>query len=181
MKSVRRTIMTALFAAATLGLQTPDTAAQAVRQPEPPVAIGGFHYEFLPKGKIHKFYCEAPKCVPGSTVSYTLYAPEKNPDFERFKNDAKTVVTYLSSRLPAGATLELGPQEKSEDPLFTTFDSTRVLQLATGVEEVTLSTLVFTKNVTISVISSAENGETAATNKAGFLIGLLTWSEALKQ
>ena len=181
MKPVRQAVMAVFFALAPLGLQAPDAAAQRVDQPKPPVVLEGYGYEYLPRGQVHKFYCEVPECVPGSKVSYTLYAPEKNPDFEKFKSDAKYILDYMESRLPPGATITLGQQEKTEERLFTTFTSTRTMQLANGVEQVTVSTLVYTTNFTISVISSAENRETAETNKAGFLVGLLTWSETLNQ
>lgn len=180
MRPIQRLFIIAFFAATVFGLPANEVTAQQAAHPAPPVALDGYSYKYSPRGQIHLFLCKAPKCGPGSKVSYSLSGPEKNPDFEAFKSRPRTVVSLLQPRLPQGTTLKIGTQEKLEEPAFTTFTSYREMQLANGIEQVTKSAMVYAENLTISIISSAENRETADGNQAAFLLGLLTWSEIEK-
>ena len=51
-------------------------------QESPPVGIGGFHYRYVPENRVHMNFCREKPCVPGSKVSYILYPPEDNRDFD---------------------------------------------------------------------------------------------------
>ena len=131
MRPIQRLFIIAFFAATVFGLPANEVTAQQAAHPAPPVALDGYSYKYSPRGQIHLFLCKAPKCGPGSKVSYSL-------------------------------------------------SSYREMQLANGIEQVTKSAMVYAENLTISIISSAENRETADGNQAAFLLGLLTWSEIEK-
>lgn len=154
--------------------------ATVAQDSEPPVTIGGFEYRFIPKGQIHMNLCRADSCGPGSKVSYVLYAPVENPDFDSFKRSQDRTVAALQARAREGTTITLEAPEQSRDELMTVFSIFREMRPESGKVLVTKSSAFFLKTITISVISSSTDKKTADANSALFTLGLITWNGARK-
>ncbi len=146
-----------------------------------PVSVEGFDYKFVPRGRVHMNFCRAKKCVPGSKVSYTLFGPDKNLDFDNFKRGQKQVASHLQKRAKKGVRITLEKAERTKDRLFTIFTSYRKMQSANGSKLFTMSTVVYGSNLTISIISSSKTKKVVEANRAIFLVGLMTLDQAEKQ
>ena len=165
-----------LLACVIISFSTEISSAQTPSAPQPPVTIGGFSYNFIPRGRIHMFVCRNPACVLGSKVSYSLFSPSSNPDFEQFKLAQEQVLSHLRARSPTGTTIKLGKIERTSDQLLTIFTGYREIEWANGSKLFTKSTQIYNEHITISLISSSEEEQAAETNGAQFLAGLLIWS-----
>ncbi len=125
--------------------------------------------------------CRAVQCVAGSKVSYSIFAPDKTMDFNKFMAGQKKVAAHLQKRANKGVKITLEKAEKTKDRFFTFFTSYRKMQSASGSRLYTLSTLVYGKNFTISIISSSKTKKIVEANRALFLVGLMTLDQVKKQ
>lgn len=107
-----------------VSLSTGFGMAQDAGQQKPPVSIGGYSYKYVPTGRIHSFVCEVKVCVPGSKVSYQLYPPDNDLDFEKFKLSQEMVASYLKKHAPKGTTIEFGTPRRTVNELYTAFENT---------------------------------------------------------
>ncbi len=155
--------------------------AKDAKEPTPPVKIAGFDYSYIDRGQIHMNVCRVSDCIPGSKVSYTLFGRETNPDYEQFRDMQQKVAEYLQQQAPSGTTVKIEKQERKTDQLGTSFTSSRVLQSPTGQKMFTTSTTLFTKTMTISVISSSADKAMVATNSERFWAALLERVKVLKR
>lgn len=160
----------------------PESGAQTVSPEQgtrkPPIRISGFVYRYIERGQIHMYFCQQANCGPGSKVSYTFYGPVSDPDFEAFQHTQEQVFSLLKASLPEGTKMTLREPARISDDVHTMFSSTREIQPRSGSGVITMSNLVFAKNITISVISSAEDEVMARRNAARFLISLLAATSA---
>ncbi len=170
-------IMIALFVLVAVGLPTPPAWAQDAKQSKPLFSVDGFDYQFIPRGRIHMNVCQQTSCVPGSRVSYTLYAPEPNPSFEQYKLSQDRVATQLRARAPQGTKFVFGTPEQTRDDVFTTFTNTREIHNPNGTKMFTKSTLLHAEAATISLVSSSEDKEAVETNRALFMLQLMILTE----
>lgn len=155
--------------------------AQANSAGNPPVAIGGFTYEYDPKTRAHLFGCDAAKCVSSSKVSYVLYAPVRDPNFEEFKQNQTKVVEVLNSRSTNGSKTLVEGFEQSHYDLVTTFTGYRRTGFQSGSTLITKTTILYSDWVTVYLISSSHNKDAADLNSDLFLAGLVTWITATKE
>ena len=169
-----------LFALGLFALSTQAEAEQKSSNPKPPIAIGGFAHEYLSRGQVHMNVCRQSSCVPGSKVSYQIYSPDGKPNFEDFKLVQKKVASHFKARAPKGTKLKFGKPTREKDRLFTTFTNYREMHFAGGAKQFTKSMVIYAEKVTISLISSSSRKKTAEANSDLFLIGLMTWSQTLK-
>lgn len=169
----------ALFALIMLAVSTQYTLATDGENLEPPIKIRGFEYTYVARGQIHMNICRDAGCVPGSKVSYTLYAPDPNPDYEEFKLMQNMVAEHMQKRAPKGTVVKITEQKRAKDKLGTTFTNLRRITSAKGQKVFVKSTTMYTEKITLSVISSSEHKDTMNANAALFLIGLLAWSQTL--
>ncbi len=153
-------------------------AQPVLSQDSPPVGIGGFHYQYHSENHVHMNVCQAEECVPGSKVSYILYPPEKDPDFDEYKQSQKQVLSLLKNRAPKDMAIIMSEPEMSQDEIFTIFSSFREARSADGRQLFTKSSVIYTDYATISLISSSEDKEAVEVNSAGFTVGLITLSQA---
>lgn len=150
-------------------------------QQDPPISISGFKYSYHETGGIHMNVCEGENCVPGSKVSYTLHAPEPEPDFEWFKSFQSSLEATMKAKLPKGTVVKFDEPKQESTDRFTLFTNTRMQKDPDGTVRYTKSTFLFTKAVTISLISSSDDEGVIVANYGLFLIGLLAWSAALEK
>lgn len=150
----------------------------ALGQETPPVRIGAFEYQYATEHRIHMNFCRAQECVPGSKVSYILYPPVQNPDFEEYKQSQKAVLSALKKHAPKDVTIIMGDPERVQNEIWTSFSSSRQARSADGQQTFTTTTLIYTKYAAISLISSSPDKEAVEGNASAFLVGLITWSQA---
>ncbi len=179
-KSIASLKVVLLFLAM-LGLSAGFGVAKDVKEPNPPFEIAGFDYSYYASGQIHMNVCRENDCIPGSKVSYTLFEPETNPDYQQFTFMQQKVAEYLQEQAPAGTTVKIEKQERRTDQLGTTFTSSRVLQSPDGKKLFTTSTTLFMKTMSISVISSSVDKAMVTTNGKLFWAALLARIKVLKQ
>lgn len=177
-KIKRLTLVLAVLALAPAFALT-SALAQNPANPSPPVQMGGFSYQFIPQTGTHMNICQRSECVPGSKVSYIIYPPTSELDFETFKATQKQLLPLLEERAPKGSVIIMGEPERSEDQLFTLFTNDRETRTPDGKRHFVKSTFVFAEAVTISIISSSSDKEAVETNRALFLVGLMAWGQAL--
>lgn len=168
----------AMLALGCVSLWTGQGAAQDAAQKKPPISVGGYAYKYVPTGQIYSFTCEVKDCVPGSKVSYQLYAPEKNPDFEKFKKSQEMVEAYFKKNPAIGTSVKFGTPKRTDGEHFTVFENSREQQLPDGGSWFTRSMLIHGKNVTISLISSSKEEKVRDANQEKFLAGLMLWGQA---
>lgn len=144
---------------------------------DPPVAISGFEYQFIASRKIHMNVCKRASCAVGSRVSYITGGPNPNPDFAAFKRNRKSINAALSARAPAGTTFNFGDPTRKKDKLFTLFVATREQSSPNRPTLFVKSTEMYSKNVTIHVISSSTVKEAVDVNSNLFVGALLVWSQ----
>lgn len=186
----RRTaiILTAVFGAALLGgCQTtsgsadrPSQSAVADNQPDtyeqPPVTFSVYDYSYLPGPKMHVNTCQVAECGPGSKVTYMMFAPTDEHDFDGFKQAQNRAFEALKSRAPQGTTGSIGRQGEIAEGNYKAFISTRELHMPGGNSRYTYSMLLFFDRATVSLISSSPNLESAKANAVVFLLGFTSWS-----
>lgn len=172
-----RTYNIALFILMVVGLPAQSAWTQDAKQPKPIFSVDGFDYKFFSSRKIHAYFCRAPNCIPGSKVTYTIYGPEKNPDFEQYKLMQKRVQGHLSARASEGTQFTFEEPEQSTNELFTIFTNVREKRNADGSKLFTKSTVLFAKTITISLISSSDNKDAVEANRALFMINLMVLAE----
>jgi len=174
-----RNCMAALLAFLIAGLSSQHSFAQNASPQKPPVTISGFEYQFLQKGEIHMNVCRHQQCIPGSKVSYIVYAAEENPDFEQFILYQKQLEDLLNSRAPKGTITKFDTPQQETNELFTLFFNTREQRLVNGTKLFTRSSYIYRKNMTISLISSSAEKDVVGANSVLFLTGLLAWSSTV--
>lgn len=173
--------LTSLLAAVLVfGLAIHPGLAQNRANTKPPITIGGFVHQFLPRGEVHMNVCKKRECVPGSKVSYTLAAPEKNPSFEGFTRFQKQLAERFKQLSPEGVSYRFGAPKRESNELYDAFVTYREARAEDGALMVTKSTFVFLDTVTLNIISSSTSKKQADANYAMFLVGLLAWSKALE-
>ena len=153
-----------------------ETLGQGTRKP--PIRISGFVYRYIERGQIHMYFCQQASCGPGSKVSYTFYGPVIQPDFEAFQHTQQQVFSLLKASLPESTKMTLREPARISDDAHTMFSSTREVQPRGGSGVITMSNLIFSKNITISLISSAADEDMAKRNAARFLMSLLAATSA---
>jgi len=174
-------ILTFVLAAVLLfGPAIHPSLAQSGANTKPPITIGGFVHQFLPEGAVHMNVCKKRDCVPGSKVSYTLAAPEKNPNFEGFTRFQKQLAERFKQLSPEGVSYRFGAPERESNALYNAFVTYREARATDGALMITKSTFVFLDKVTLNIISSSTSKKQADANYAMFLVGLLAWSKALE-
>ncbi len=151
--------------------------AQKTSNEKSGIAVGGFEYKFIPERRMHMYLCQVQKCLSGSKVSYILFAPTDKPNFEEFKFVQKTVVSRLQSRAPQGVVITSEEPERTQDQLFEVFTNTREKLFPNGSKMITKSINLYSKHITISLISSANNKEAADANSAQFMLVLMLLSQ----
>jgi len=164
--------LTVLFLLLAVCLAPATGWAQEITIGDRPIAVGGFDYQSMARG-IHMYTCRDDKCVPGSKVSYRIYAPTDNPDFEQFKTAHKMVLSRLKAMTPEGTVVTASKPERTQDELFTTFEITREMVSPNGSKMVTNSKTLAGKRFTVEVISSSENEKAAKANGALFMLPLM--------
>lgn len=150
----------------------------ALSQENPPVRIGAFEYQYVPENRIHMNFCRVQECVPGSKVSYILYPPVQDPDFEEYKQSQKTVLSALKEHAPKGVTIIVGEPKRVQNEIWTSFSTSRETRSADGQQVFTTATLIYTKYVAISLISSSPVKAAVEGNGSAFVVGLIAWSQA---
>lgn len=155
--------------------------AQNTSIAKPPVLIGGFSHKFYARGRVHMNICRNQTCVTGSKVSYVIYPPTDNPDFEEFKRAQKIVLSRFQSRARQGVVITSENPERTQDQQFTFFTNIREMHSPNGSKVVTKSTNMFDQRYSISLISSSKSKETAESNSAQFMLGLILWSRTQKK
>ena len=178
-RAQRRKIV--LFLTLLVCLSAANVWAQSASNAEPPVAVSGFAYQLVGDGTIHMNICQQERCVPGSKVSYRLFAPTSDPDFEEFKHTQEMVRSRLLSQLPEGTDITFGDPQHMQDELFTAFTITREMTFPNGSKSITKSTNLFARKGTISLISSSESSEAAEANSALFMTALMLWAGVQEQ
>ena len=162
-------------------LSPANSWAQSASNVQPPVAITGFAHQLIGDGRIHMNICQADSCVPGSKVSYRLFAPTSDPDFEEFKLTHEMVRARLQSRLPQGTVITGGTPERTQRESFTVFTITRDVRLPDGSRSITKSTHLFGERIAISLISSSQSMEVAEANSTLFMMALMLWDRSQAQ
>jgi len=174
-----------LLALVTAGALTPALAqAQPAQQPgaadPPPVSVTGWRFQ---KGAndVYVFYCEQPQCVPGSKVSYRLYANSAPVvSLEEFRRQQEQVAKLLQERGPAGMKVQILGVEgdnKTERPAL--IKSIRLHTMADGTQEYGHSGIIMGKKLDASVISSSRDQNAAKVNYAQFAAGVAVYAQAL--
>jgi len=143
-----------------------------------PVSAAGFEYRYIEKPRMHFNDCVVAACIQGSRVSYIFYSPNDRLSFSEFKSRQKSVVDLLNKRAVKGKRVEFGEVNSSSNELYKIYTSYRYSYQKNGKILVTLSTMVFTKVNTISLISSSYDKQTTEANWALFLSKLLILSGA---
>ena len=172
MQKVRR-YLTALCILLAICLSPAIGFAQEITVGGFPVKVSGFEHSLVGNGQIHMNTCQAEHCVPGSKVSYRIYAPTDKPDFEQFKTAHKMVLSRLQTMTPEGTVVTASKPERTDDELFTTFEITREMTSPDGSKLITNSKTSYGKNFTAEVISSSEDEKAAKANGALFMLPLM--------
>ncbi|HKY85689.1 MAG TPA: hypothetical protein VJL90_02890, partial [Pseudorhodoplanes sp.] len=174
-----------LLASIAAGAPTPVLAqAQSAPQPnasdQPPVSVLGWRYE---KGAndVYVFYCEQARCVPGSKVSYRLYANSAPVmSLEEFRRSQEQVVKLLEQRGPAGTKFQiLGVEGDNKTDRPALMKSIRLITKADGTQEYGYTGVIMGKKLDASVISSSPDRNAAASNYAQFAAGVAVYAQAL--
>ena len=171
---IRYLLAVAVAAGAVLGsvhsalAQAPSPSADG-----PPIAIGGWRYE---KGAsdIHLFICEKGACVPGSRVSYRIYAPGTAMSLDQFRREQDVVLKALQQRAPPGTTMTIVGIEGDDGGSLPRMYKVRRLTVAPdGTQEHVHSGLLIGTNASVSLISSALDEKSASAGYAQFALGLM--------
>jgi hypothetical protein len=171
--------------AAGLGLSAPSTDAQPTRTKtrqtaNPPITIGGFDYKYYQNRRMHMNFCVKSSCLKGSKVSYIFFRPSPPPAFARFVQDRKKLAQVLKARLKKGYTMTFDVPRKDRNDLYTLYSQVRHETAPDGRKYHVLSNMIYTKNVTISLISSSLDSKIYKKNRDRFVAGLLLWIGTLK-
>ena len=167
-----RLLLLALLAAAGIGgasaqsLPAPTSATQPA-----PVAVKGWRYERR-GADMHIFHCEQANCGAGSKVSYRLYAADNPMTLQQFRESQDQIVKALQQRTPGQRITILGVDGDKGAAAPRMFRARRLTVTPDGASEYQVNGLLFGKQASASLISSAHDEKASNDNYAKFMLVL---------
>ena len=165
-----------LLAMAPADVSRAQSSRAAPSAAAPPATVAGFRSErATSRSQVNT--CTEARCVPGSKVSYILYPPDLEPDFERFKTMRSQIQRSLEQRLPPGTRISFEPPRMTSDDTTTIFEARRTETSFEGQTRTVITRQFYSKRMAVEMISTSTDAQVAEANLALFQIPLLLTSE----